>query len=558
MNETLSTKRVWAKQALGVFAALSLFLMSCGDDDAGPNRAVDEDQASEDEASGGAQQSGGEITIRTAFHVSVDPATAVTFGCCGGTELAALYDTILRYDHETQSYVERTAETVTSNDDFTEWTVVIKPGITFTDGTEYDAEAVKFNIERHMEQPRSQDYQLLQTFVESVEVVDHLTVQINLTESWNDVKVILAGPTGMIASPTAVRDAGDDFGVKVGVGAGPFAMKSFVPNERLVLERNPDFYGGDVYLDRITSVVTPSTDDPIDSIKAGTIDASPVGNWEHVAAADKAGYPGLAMDLVGGQIILMNGGTYFCQGGTPAGVCDGVDDGTEVQMDVATADERVRLAVMHAIDRDRWNKAFYKDTGQMSTDIFPEPFQYAPGVVGPEYDADEARRLVDEAKADGWDGRIHLVGANESGAVTGQQTLVAMLEAVGMEPELDLRPPSEYLSDIQVGRTFDVYAGSFGFGQSEEKLFGAMFINLRNRYGYGSPESEKALERIRTAASDQESADAWEALATVLAADAPFGTLGNSPRRWVHVPHLHGVLTNANQTVVLDKAWLEN
>lgn len=503
-------------------------------------------------------QRGGTITIGTAFHVSVDPTTAVTFGCCGGTELTAIYDTIMRYDHETSSYIERTAESVEANDDFTQWTVTLKPDITFTDGTDYDAEAVKFNVERHLEQPRSQDFQLLTAFIDSITVVDPLTVQFDLTMGWNGFPVVLAGPTGMIASPTAIEEAGEEFGQgPVDSGAGPFMIESFVPNERLELVRNPDFYGGEVYLDGITSVVTATGDNPVDSFRAGTLDAGPIGSWAFVGAAEDGGFEWVNMDLIGGQLILMNSGSYVCQGGTPVSLCEGEEDGTEVEMDTATSDPRVRRAVLQAIDHDLWNERFYDGVGQMSTEVFPAPFAHAPGVEWPPFDPDEAARLVEEAKADGWDGHIRLVGSDNPEQATGQQTFATMLEAVGMEPELDLRPQSEFLSVIQVERDFDVFAGAFGFGQSEEKLFGAMFLNLRGRYGYDSEASQEALDSIRTAASPQEEAEGWQMLAEVLAEDIPFGALGNSPRRWTHVPELHGVVSNANQAVTLDKAWLE-
>lgn len=546
---------------LAVLSALALIAGACGGDeeDAGGDDGTTtsaSDGGGGDDGAAGEAQSGGEITIRSAYHPSIDPTIAVAFGCCGGTEVGALYDTIVRYDHETNEYVERTAESVTSNDDFTEWTVTLKPDITFTDGTPYDAEAVKFNAERHLEQPRSQDYQLLQMFLDSVEVVDELTVQFNLSQAWNGFPVVLAGPTGMIASPTAIEEAGDEYGVTGAVGAGPFKVRSFVPNERLELERNPDYYGGEVYLDGVVSVVTPSSDNPVDSIISGTLDASPVGDWEHAAAADEADFPYLNMDLIGGQLILMNGGSYVCSGGTPASLCEGVEDGTEVEMDTATSDPRVRRAVLHAVDREMFNQRFFNGAAETSLKVFPAPFAYESEAEFPAYDIEEARRLVDEAKADGWDGEIVIAGSNDPGASTGLQTFSTMLEAAGMSPVLDLRPASEYLSTIQVDRDFDVVP-SFGFGQSQEKLQGAMFINLRGRYGIDSPALQDALDAVRTASTEDEVAAAWEELASAIAEDLPWGALGNSPRRWTHVPELHGVTTNANQAVALDDAWLE-
>ena len=56
----------------------------------------------------------------------------------------------MRYDVATKQYTPQTAESVTANADSTEWTIKIRPGIKFTDGTDYDADAVSFGILRHV------------------------------------------------------------------------------------------------------------------------------------------------------------------------------------------------------------------------------------------------------------------------------------------------------------------------------------------------------------------------------------------------------------------------
>ena len=77
------------------------------------------------------------------------PSAAVVNCAATFEEMNAVYDTLTRWDPTTQKYSMRMAESVTPNADNTEWTVKIKPNIKFTDGTDYDAEAVKFGINRH-------------------------------------------------------------------------------------------------------------------------------------------------------------------------------------------------------------------------------------------------------------------------------------------------------------------------------------------------------------------------------------------------------------------------
>jgi peptide/nickel transport system substrate-binding protein len=78
----------------------------------------------------------------------LDPIVATGYGVTGGVELSALYDTLVRYDPETKKYVMRTAESLTADEAFKEWTLKVRPNIKFGDGTPYDAAAGKFNSPR--------------------------------------------------------------------------------------------------------------------------------------------------------------------------------------------------------------------------------------------------------------------------------------------------------------------------------------------------------------------------------------------------------------------------
>ena len=93
---------------------------------------------------------GGTITFGTFSETAgLDPIVSTGNGVTGYIEMAAIYDTIVRYNAQTGKYELNTAESVTANADSTEWTVKLKSSIKFTDGTAYDAEAVKFGMNRH-------------------------------------------------------------------------------------------------------------------------------------------------------------------------------------------------------------------------------------------------------------------------------------------------------------------------------------------------------------------------------------------------------------------------
>ena len=100
---------------------------------------------------------------------------------------------------------------------------MLKDGIQFTDGTAYDAEAVRFNIERHLaDTARSQSRPTLLGFLDSMTVVDPLTIEFTLTRPWAGFPFLFSIDIGMIASPTAIEAAGENFGSNPGQpGPGP-------------------------------------------------------------------------------------------------------------------------------------------------------------------------------------------------------------------------------------------------------------------------------------------------------------------------------------------------
>ena len=97
-----------------------------------------------------APQSGGILTFAEFSEpISLDPIVAAGNGSSGAIEMAAVYDTLLRYDPQAGKYEPRTAESVTASDDSLTWTIKIKPNIKFSDGTPYDASAVALGLNRH-------------------------------------------------------------------------------------------------------------------------------------------------------------------------------------------------------------------------------------------------------------------------------------------------------------------------------------------------------------------------------------------------------------------------
>ncbi len=127
----------------------------------------------------------------------------------------------------------------------------------FHDGTPFNAEAVKFSIERQFnpEHPANKlgKYPFADYFfgnVKAVEAMDDSTVRFVLKEPRASFLAVLTAGAASIVSPTAVRKWGADYALNP-VGTGPFRYVSWQRGQQVVLEKNPDYWNGPVKLDRV-------------------------------------------------------------------------------------------------------------------------------------------------------------------------------------------------------------------------------------------------------------------------------------------------------------------
>jgi len=242
---TISPRVRWA---LAIVTVATLALAACGD--SGSDNASSDTGPSSGTASTTslAPRVGGVLTMATFSETAgLDPLVSAGGGRSGATEMAAIYDVLMRYNAEKGTYEPQMAESLTANADSTVFMLKLRPGVKFTDGTDYNADAVKYSLDRHRSglpgAPPCADLRAcpknatqstgLMGLVKDVQVVDPLTVQINLVDSWPGFPYALTAEPGMVPSPTALRKCDVaktplqcDFNLNP-VGAGPFMIESF-------------------------------------------------------------------------------------------------------------------------------------------------------------------------------------------------------------------------------------------------------------------------------------------------------------------------------------------
>src|SRR5690625_3181254 len=177
--------------------------------------------------------------------------------------LMNLYDGLVRYADGTLEIEPSLAEAWEVTEDGLTYSFELREGVSFHDGTPLTAEAVKFNFDRMLDEEHpyhdTGPFPLAFFFsaIESVEAVDELTVEFTLEEPYAPFLSNLAYPTGLIVSPAAVEELGEAFGRNPSA-PGAYRFEEWASNQRVVLTRNEDYWGGAPELEAV--VFRPITD----------------------------------------------------------------------------------------------------------------------------------------------------------------------------------------------------------------------------------------------------------------------------------------------------------
>lgn len=199
---------------------------------------------------------------------TIDPAVANDVA--SGVPMRGMYETLVGYKGSGTSELEGVlAESWTISTDGLKYTFKLRQGVKFHDGTDFNADAVKFSFERVMK--INQGPADIFSSVKSVNVIDPYTVEIVLKNPYAPFIYALASQVGpLIVSPTAVKanevngDQGQAWLTNHEAGTGPYTLSEWVPEQQITMTRFPDYWKGwsGDHLDKILikNVVEPATE----------------------------------------------------------------------------------------------------------------------------------------------------------------------------------------------------------------------------------------------------------------------------------------------------------
>jgi len=453
----------------------------------------------------------------------LDPTLARTF--VGRIVFAALCDKLFDIDDKL-NIVPQLAESFTWSADGKALTIKVRPGVTFHDGEKLDAAAVKYNIERHKTMPGSNRRGEL-ALVTTVDVVDPMTARLNLSAPFSPLLAQLADRAGMMVSPKAAQAAGDKFGANP-VCSGPFKFVERVAQDRIVLERYPNYWNkGQIHLDKIVYLPIVDATVRLANLKAGQLDFI-----ERMAASD---VPALKSDSrfriskiteIGYQGITMNVGKSDAAKNTAIG-----------------KDPRVREAFELALDRDGIVQVVMEGEAQAGNQwVAPDNPYYAKNMPIPKRDVARAKALLQQAGMP--NPTVTLMTPTTSDAQKIAQVVQAMVKEAGFDVKIQSTEFATSLNLADKGE-YDAYVLAWsGRADPDGNIYSFDACKQPLNYaGYCKQEVDDLLNKSRTTSDPAERRKAYEQIAAVVLKDRPIVYLYHRHWLWAYTNKVSGLKT---------------
>jgi peptide/nickel transport system substrate-binding protein len=453
----------------------------------------------------------------------LDPTLARTF--VGRIVFAALCDKLLDLD-EKLGIVPQLATSYQWSADNKALVMTLRQGVTFHDGEKFDAAAVKFNLERHKTMPGSNRRTEL-TQVTSVDVIDDITVRLNLSAPFAPLLAVLADRSGMMVSPKAAHGAGDKFGTKP-VCSGPYRFVERVAQDRMVFERYPGYWNkGEVQFDRIVYLPIVDATVRLANLRSGQLDFI-----ERLAPSD---VPALKSDNrfkiskiveIGYQGISINIGKSDLAQKNPLG-----------------KDARVREAFELALDRDAIVQVVMEGQADVGNQWVSQasPY-YAKNVPVPKRDLNRAKALLKEAGVT--NPSFTLMTPTTSDAQKIAQVVQAMVKEAGFDVKIQSTEFATSLGLADKGQMEAYVLGWSGRADPDGNLQQFYTCNAPNNYsGFCTKEVDELINQSRTELDPKKRLQVYEKIAAIAAKERPIIYLFHRHWLWAYNSKLSGLRT---------------
>jgi peptide/nickel transport system substrate-binding protein len=450
----------------------------------------------------------------------LDPTLARTY--VGRIVFSSICDKLFDID-EKLNIVPQLALSQNTSEDGKEVIIKLRPNVKFHDGEPLDATAAKYSLERHLNMKGSFRKPEIGS-VESVEVVDPLTVKLHLKAPFSPLLAQLTDRAGMMVSPKAAEAAGDKFGLHP-VCAGPYKFVERVQQDRIVVEKFKDYWNKDqVFIDKITYLPIVDGTVRLANLRSGGLDLI-----ERVLATDiktvrdnprlklskavSLGYQGMTINLSNGPAAS-----------TPL-----------------AKDPRVRRAFELSIDRDAINQVVFNGEFVPGNQwVSPQNPYYQEKFPIPKRDVARAKALLKEAGASGPIGIDFMVpnGAEPRAVAEVVQSMVA---ETGFDIKIRVTEFATSLTQAEQGNYQVFLIGWSGRSDPDDNSYAFHTCGSpQNNSGYCDKEVDAAHAEARSKSAFADRKKAYEKVAAKYLAEGSVIYLYHAQVLVAHSDRLEG------------------
>jgi len=435
-----------------------------------------------------------------------------------GFVMATIYDSLVKYKPGTVDVEPGLAQSWETSADGLTWTFHLRQGVKFHDGTPFNAPNYIKTVKRLLDK---QDPDSIfntgpvegmtdDTYgpVASYTALDDNTVQFKLKEPSGPFPTNLAMVWSGVPSPAAVTKYKKDFRNNP-VGTGPYIFKEWRHGDQVVLDANPNYWGGKPKIDRIIFKVMPDAQAALLAAKRGDVHILADVSVQTVPAIKSdpnlvvVTQPGLTVSGIG----LTAENKYF-------------------------SDKRVRQALNYAVDKDTLNKTLYQGLAVAMVSPLPSSqWGFDETLKGYPYDPEKAKQLLKDAGyPDGFEVELLSYSSPRGYNPAGAELAVAIqgyLAKIGVKANIRKQEMGAFLAEIRSGK----YQNMFTVGWSGDNgdpdnflwsLFASPAMPVGDTSHYKNPEVDKLLLQGRQISDHDKRIAIYKQAQKIILDDAPW------------------------------------
>lgn len=411
--------------------------------------------------------------------------------------LINMFDTLVTRDKNNKLQPSLATEWKSLND--TTWQFKLRKDVKFQDGEPFNASVVKYSIERLLD-PKTKSPIVELKNVKEVDVVDDYTVNIVTTTPDPILPNKMVLFDGVMVPPQYIQEKGDDYFATHPIGTGPFKFVSWTKDSEVVMEANPDYWGGAPSVKKLVIRTVPNTADVISALKTGEISIAYDGITADVATQLKSD-PDIKVE----KMPWIR--TFYIN--------------IDTQSNTPLANQQVRQALNYAVDVPTIiSTVLGGNASRVATLIPSQNFGYDKSISPYTYDPTKAKQLLTQAGyPNGFSTKLDATPQDASVV----QAIAGQLDKVGVKVTVNLMDSTTLVSNLVSKKESPLYfIGNTGWTMDALSNFQSYIRSDRRYNRYPDTTLDKLIDTEEQTIDSKTRQDAFTQIQQILKDQAPF------------------------------------